>query len=46
VAFYGGLGVVLATPVEIINYYLGLKITGNDGEVGFIPVVDFFKQDP
>jgi hypothetical protein len=34
------------TEVEIIDYYLRLKITGNDGEVGFIPVVDFFKQEP
>ncbi|XP_059434362.1 NAC domain-containing protein 82-like [Corylus avellana] len=33
------------TEVEIIDY-LWLKITGNDGEVDFIPVVDFFKQEP
>jgi hypothetical protein len=34
------------TKVEIIDYFLKLKITGNDREVGFIPVVDFFKQEP
>jgi hypothetical protein len=35
------------TEVEIIDFYLRSKITGiNDGELGFIPVVDFFKQEP
>jgi hypothetical protein len=34
------------TDVELIDYYLKKKITGNDEEIRFIREDNFFERDP